>query len=102
MVWARKGVRRLGAIVFQLGRTGSYAQKGLGVYVGVSHPTLTTQRLRRGVILQRKIEALLLIEGSNSGQAKTEIYYKVGCYKGITKLRCCKACLRIWENKGPG
>lgn len=46
MVWVRKGVRRLGAIVFQLARTGSYAQKGLGVYVGVSHPTLTTQRLR--------------------------------------------------------
>lgn len=30
MVWARKGVRSLGIIVFQLARSGSYAQKGFG------------------------------------------------------------------------
>lgn len=91
-----EGLGDSGVIVFQLARIGSNAQKGLGGVDGGSwgQSHLNHIEFGRGVILQMKMEAFLLRERSNSGQAETGIYYMVGCYKGVTTLRRCKSIYR--------
>ena len=64
--------------------------KRVGQGWGWGQPHLNHTEIERNVILSRKIEVLLLIQRSNSEQAKTGTYCKVGYCKSMINPRCYK------------